>query len=56
MSNSCKECAYYKTPSCIGKYQREILIEDYGHDCFTTEFDKMMCDMMCGAVEEETDG
>ena len=53
MSNSCKKCAYYKTPSCVGEHTRKMLIEDYEHDCFTTEEDKILCEMMCGGVEDD---
>lgn len=49
----CETCVYYKTPSCIGEYSRALLIEDYDFDCFTTEEYKLLCDIMCGDIEEE---
>lgn len=53
MDKSCSKCAYYATPSCIGADKRQILIEDYEHDCFTTEEDKLLCELMCGGIEED---
>lgn len=49
---ACSKCANYKTPSCIGKDKRQILIEDYDYDCFTTEEDKLLCEIMCGGIED----
>ena len=49
----CKDCVYYKTPSCIGEFSRAVLVEDYDCDCFTTEEYKMMCDLLCGEMLDD---
>ena len=49
----CKECADFGTMSCEGMTSRMMWIEDYGYDCFVTEEDKWLCEMMCGGVESD---
>lgn len=52
----CKDCVNYKKVSCPfldNEYIRIYNIEDYDFDCFQSEWDKMMCDMMCGKVEKD---
>lgn len=49
----CKQCANYKTPACMGKEKRMMMLEDYSYDCFLTEEDKMLCDIMCGGEEND---
>ena len=48
--NLCKDCIYYNTSSCEGDIYREMLIEDYGYDCFTTEEYRLMCESLCREV------
>jgi hypothetical protein len=49
----CSKCANYNTPACAGEGQRGMFIEDYEYDCFVTEEDKLLCELMCGGVEDE---
>ena len=53
MRSPCKKCYKYKTPYCEGEELRKILIEDYAHDCFMDEWAWMLCEMMCGDIEED---
>lgn len=50
--NKCKDCSLNKTAGCIGFQKRKILVEDYDTDCWMSEEDKILCDMMCGYDEE----
>ncbi len=49
----CKKCANYGTKACMGRDNRREWIEDYNYDCFTTEEDKLLCELMCEGVENE---
>jgi hypothetical protein len=49
----CKKCANYETVACMGEIARRMWIDDYGYDCFTTEEEKFLCELMCGGIEEE---
>ena len=49
----CRECANYKTTACMGKEKRIVMLEDYSYDCFLTEEDKMLCELMCGGEEDD---
>ena len=52
----CKECVNYSKKSCMfldDMNKRKYMIEDYNFDCFQSEWDKIMCDIMCGGVEED---
>lgn len=52
----CKECVHYKKPSCPFGNQAKpnwSLSTDYGINCWQNEEDKILCDMMCGGVEND---
>lgn len=53
MIKNCRKCVNYKTESCIGKESRKIIKEDYNTDCWMSEADKELCDLLCGSVEED---
>jgi hypothetical protein len=51
----CSECANYETVSCPCRQKkkpaldiRKHLIKELNYDCFITEEDKMLCEIMCG--------
>ena len=49
----CTACANYGTPSCSGELNRKMWIEDYSYDCFVTEEEKYLCELMCGGVDDD---
>ena len=51
----CKNCVNYNQPSCpfYNMTKPTTILSDYGINCFQSEEDKMLCDMMCGEAEDE---
>jgi hypothetical protein len=36
----------------MGEDNRRAWIKEWDYDCFITEEDKLLCEMMCGGVED----
>ena len=58
----CKDCTNHLKPSCpffmgLDKRTSDIISEngkiEFGVNCFQSEEDKWLCDLMCGYAEEE---
>ena len=50
---SCKGCINNNTPFCLGRENRIMLMQDFEYDCYTTNEDAEMCEMLCGGAEDE---
>lgn len=51
MDKECTQCINYKSSGCIGEDKRKMIIEDYDTDCWMSEEDKKLCDLLCGGEE-----
>lgn len=59
----CKDCVNHLTYSCpfymnfFNDYMNDLIAENgrmqFGINCFQSEEDKLLCDMMCGEAEDE---
>lgn len=59
----CKDCVNHLTYSCpfymnaFNDYMNDLITENgriqFGINCFQSEEDKLLCDLMCGSVEDE---